>query len=315
MKKIFLLLSLATLPVFFSGCGKKQENTGFDKSYLNNRERMESYVLGRDVAFMVKNAGDYRNEFIEPVFWQGFEDVVNYRDTKAPVEEMKYVFSDPDSVDIRINNIELEGLNDRKSKQSYLIAFYHSFRLSENPETFEMKSFREGFNNEFTEKPHILSNEEMAEVREKSIEMLERLDKNADPETDIQKKAEINREFLTENAKREKVKTLPSGLQYVVMKEGGGQKITGTEKIKVEYRAYFVDGREFDSSYQKGEPAEFDFSEDIIPGWREGLKLMRKGGRYKLFVPSELAYGNKGYNEIPPYSTLIFDIQIIDVYE
>jgi FKBP-type peptidyl-prolyl cis-trans isomerase FklB len=313
MKKIFLLLSITVVLVFFSGCGKKQDDADIDKSFLTSREKMESYVLGHDIANMLKSAGDHINEFSEIYFWKGFENTINYRDIGADLDEIVAVFSDADSIAYKMDKINVEGISDKKNKQSYIIGVYHAEGISRFPEVFDMTSFRSGFKNEFEGKPSLLSQEEMDGVRSRSLKYVEKLHRNADINVSKEEKAEINREFLIENAKREKVKTLPSGLQYAVMKEGNGKGVTGTENVKVNYRAYFIDGREFDSSYKKGAPAQFSLNDDILPGWKEGIKLMKEGSRYKLFLPPELAYGKEGFNEIPPNSVLIFDIELLNI--
>lgn len=315
MKKIFLLLSLATLLVFFSGCGKKQENTGADKSKLNNRERMESYVLGRDLAKMIKSAGNYKTQFSEKAFWEGFEKTLSYEEVGVDLTEIAALFEDNDSIAYRMEEIKIDGITDPIAKQSYIIGVYHAKGISLFPETFDMRSFKLGYNDEMQGRPSLLNPDEMETVRSKSKKYIEKLHRNADTEVTKEEKAEINREFLVENGKRERVNVLPSGLQYVVMKEGEGRKPKDNDTVQVHYRAYFVDGREFDSSYKIESPAEFSLSDDIIQGWKEGIKLMRKGSRYKFFLPPELAYGEEGFKDIPPSSVLIFDIELLNVAE
>ena len=315
MKKIFLLMALTIVLAFYSGCGKKTGGGSLDKSYLSTRERMESYVLGHDLADMIKSAGNYKNEFSEQYFWKGFEKTLNYEDVGADLTEIAALFDDNDSIDYKMEKIKIEGITDPVAKQSYIIGVYHANGISLFPETFDRKSFRSGFEDMLEERPSLLNPDEMEAVRTKSMKYIERLHRNADIKVSKEEKAQINRDFLKENAKREKVKTLPGGLQYAVMKEGDGRKPEGDETVRVNYRAYFVDGREFDSSYKKGSPAEFSLSDDILPGWKEGLKLMREGARYKFFLPPELAYGEQGFNEIPPNSTLIFAIELLKIVE
>lgn len=306
-------MSLTIILSFFSGCGKKTDGDNIDKSYLNNRERKESYVLGHDLANMIRSAGDYNTEFSEPSFWQGFEKTVNYEDVGADLTKIAALFDDSDSIAYRMEDIEIEGITEPVAKQSYIIGVYHANGISLYPETFDMRSFRSGFEEVLRGRPPVLNPEEMEAVRSKSMNYIEKLHRNADIKVSKEEKAGINREFLVENAKREKVTTLPSGLQYVVMKEGKGKNIIGNEKVQVQYKAYFIDGREFDSSYKKGKPAEFSMSDDILHGWKEGISLMKEGSRYKFFLPPELAYGEEGFNEIPPNSVLIFDIELINV--
>ena len=124
---------------------------------------------------------------------------------------------------------------------------------------------------------------------------------------------EKGEEFLIGNAKKEGVKTLPSGLQYRVLKEGDGKHPTKAEHVVVHYRGTLIDGREFDSSYKRGEPAKFGVTQ-VIKGWTEALQLMKEGAKWTLYIPWYLAYGEKGSGKlIGPNETLVFDIELIGV--
>ena len=119
--------------------------------------------------------------------------------------------------------------------------------------------------------------------------------------------------YLAENAKKEGVITLPSGLQYQVLKEGNGKKPTAKDSVKCHYEGFLIDGTVFDSSVQRGEPAVFGLQQ-VIAGWTEGLQLMSEGAKYRFFIPYRLAYGEGGAGQlIPPYAALIFDVELIEV--
>ncbi|MBR3883411.1 MAG: FKBP-type peptidyl-prolyl cis-trans isomerase [Bacteroidaceae bacterium] len=119
--------------------------------------------------------------------------------------------------------------------------------------------------------------------------------------------------FLEENKKREGVVTLPSGLQYMVLKEGNGKQPKATDRVQCHYEGTLIDGTIFDSSIKRGEPAVFGVSQ-VIAGWVEALQLMSEGAKWRLFIPQEMAYGAHGAGEhIPPYSALIFDVELIKV--
>ena len=122
----------------------------------------------------------------------------------------------------------------------------------------------------------------------------------------------IGREFMEENAKNDSVTQTQSGLQYMVLKEGTGAKPGPTDEVTVHYTGRLLDGTVFDSSVERGEPATFAVGQ-VIPGWVEGLQLMREGAAYRLFIPSNLAYGPHGTGPIQPNSTLIFDVQLLKV--
>lgn len=123
----------------------------------------------------------------------------------------------------------------------------------------------------------------------------------------------VGEKFLQENLKNENVKVTASGLQYVVEKEGTGAQPTATDEVTVHYTGKLLDGSVFDSSVSRGEPATFPLNR-VIPGWTEGVQLMKEGAKYTFFIPSDLAYGPQGVpNAIPPHSTLIFDVELIKV--
>ena len=120
--------------------------------------------------------------------------------------------------------------------------------------------------------------------------------------------------FLAQNGKRAGVKTTASGLQYEVLTAGTGAKPTSvSDSVLVHYKGTLLNGKQFDSSYDRGEPITFTLNQ-VIKGWTEGVQLMNAGSKYKLFVPYDLAYGERGYGpDIPPYSTLIFEIELLKV--
>lgn len=119
--------------------------------------------------------------------------------------------------------------------------------------------------------------------------------------------------FLAENAQREGVVTLPSGLQYEVIEEGDGATPGRRSTVVVHYSGTLIDGTPFDSSHQRGEPARFPVNR-VIPGWTEALRLMQVGDKWRLFIPADLAYGDRGVGPvIAPGSTLIFEVELLEV--
>ena len=132
-------------------------------------------------------------------------------------------------------------------------------------------------------------------------------------EADKQKNKGEGQAFLAENAKRKEVVTLPSGLQYEVLKEGTGALPKATDQVTVHYEGKLIDGSVFDSSIQRGEPATFPVT-GVIQGWVEALQLMKTGSKWKLFIPENLAYGERGAGSmIGPYSTLIFEVELLGI--
>ncbi len=131
-----------------------------------------------------------------------------------------------------------------------------------------------------------------------------------------QAKAQENKKtgdaFLAQNKTKEGVKVLASGLQYKVVNEGSGPKPTAADKVKVHYHGTLIDGSVFDSSVNRGEPAEFGVTQ-VIPGWVEALQLMPVGSKWTLYIPSELAYGQQGPPSIGPSQVLVFDVELLDI--
>ena len=124
---------------------------------------------------------------------------------------------------------------------------------------------------------------------------------------------EKGKAFLEENAKKEGIVTLPSGLQYEVITEGNGKKPSATDRVKCHYEGTLIDGTLFDSSVKRSQPAVFGVNQ-VIKGWVEALQLMSEGSKWRLFIPSELGYGAQQAGEmIPPHSTLIFEVELIEV--
>lgn len=153
--------------------------------------------------------------------------------------------------------------------------------------------------------PTAISHQEAREIVNKYFEELEAKMSAAS--------IEQGKAFLEENKKRAGVVTLPSGLQYEVINEGTGKKPKATDQVRCHYEGTLIDGTLFDSSIQRGEPAVFGVNQ-VIPGWVEALQLMSEGAKWKLYIPSDLAYGARGAGEmIPPHSTLVFEVELLEV--
>jgi len=119
--------------------------------------------------------------------------------------------------------------------------------------------------------------------------------------------------FLAENAKKATIVTTASGLQYEILTPGTGTvSPKATDNVTVHYKGATIDGKEFDSSYSRGEPTSFPLNR-VIPGWTEGVQLMKEGAKYRFYIPSDLAYGEQGAGPIAPNSTLIFDVELIKI--
>lgn len=153
--------------------------------------------------------------------------------------------------------------------------------------------------------PTAISHQEAREIVNKYFEELEAKMSAAN--------VEQGKAFLEENKKRANIVTLPSGLQYEIITEGTGKMAKATDQVKCHYEGTLIDGTLFDSSVKRGQPAVFGVNQ-VIPGWVEALQLMPEGSKWKLYIPSDLAYGAQGAGEmIPPHSTLVFEVELIEV--
>jgi len=155
----------------------------------------------------------------------------------------------------------------------------------------------------------------IAEMRTALVDLNDQIEmaKKEQERIQVQKNLSEGKTFLEENSRKEGVYTLPSGLQYQVIKEGKGESPKATDTVTVHYRGTLINGTEFDSSYTRNRPAKFALTR-VIKGWTEGLQVMKPGAKYKLFVPPDLAYGESGAGgSIGPNSTLIFEVELLSV--
>lgn len=177
--------------------------------------------------------------------------------------------------------------------------------LNSGIKNLQVEDFVKGLTDVLNEKQPDITYDEAKEVINEFFIKLQK------EKMEINKKA--GEEFLHINKGRAGVVELPSGLQYQVLKQGNGAKPTATDKVKCHYHGTLINGTVFDSSVQRGQPAVFGVNQ-VIPGWVEALQLMPVGSKWRLFIPSNLAYGEHGAGEmIEPNSTLIFDVELLDI--
>lgn len=192
---------------------------------------------------------------------------------------------------------------------SYAIGFSIGKNLERGGLDVNMEPVKKGLEDLLGDKP--LEIEESAKdsvLQVYQSEQMEIMMKKREEEGKIAKVEGIK--FLEENATKEGVKVTKSGLQYKVLTPGTGKRPTADHKVRVHYVGTLTDGTQFDSSIDRGEPAEFPLN-GVIKGWTEGLQLMKEGAKYRFFIPYELAYGEQGNSSIPGFSTLIFDVELI----
>lgn len=203
-------------------------------------------------------------------------------------------------------------LKDKKDKISYSIGVdvgksIQKQKIEINPESF-MTGFKDGQANKTT----LMTEDEIRQtLLALQTEMLER--QKTEMKAMAAKNLNDGQKFLAENKKNKDVVTLPDGLQYRIIKEGKGDSPKATDIVTTHYRGKLIDGTEFDSSYNRGEPVKFTVN-GVIPGWTEALQLMKPGAKWELFIPAKLAYGEHGVGQIiGPNSTLIFEVELLNV--
>ncbi|KPK89766.1 MAG: hypothetical protein AMJ94_11255 [Deltaproteobacteria bacterium SM23_61] len=205
-------------------------------------------------------------------------------------------------------------LKDQKEKVSYIIGMEIGENFKKQSIDIDPDILARGIKDGLSGAKPPLSEQEAREVMtafEKEMRSRQEASRKAAGEKN-QKEGEA---FLAENKKKEGVKTLPSGLQYKVIRAGTGKKPSATDTVTTHYRGTLIDGTEFDSSYKRGKPASFPVN-GVIPGWTEALQLMEEGAKWQLFIPSNLAYGERGAGRvIGPHSTLIFEVELISIQE
>ncbi len=197
-------------------------------------------------------------------------------------------------------------LKDQKDKVSYSIGLQIGFNLGRQKVDISPDVLAAGIKDALAGKPQ-LTTDQIKEVMTTFEKDMEQKQKEAG-----QKNKAEGTKFLEENKKKDGVKTTASGLQYKVLKEGSGAQPKKTDTVTVNYRGTLINGTEFDSSYKRGQPATFPVN-GVIPGWTEALQLMKVGSKYQLFIPSNLAYGERAVGpDIGANSTLIFEVELLD---
>ncbi len=207
---------------------------------------------------------------------------------------------------------EKTALKDQKEKFSYGIGVDTGQKLQNLPIELDLDLFIKGVKDAFSKSKLLMTDKEIQEtMMNLQKELRAKLEeKRKEIGEKNKKEGEL---FLAENKKKEGVVTLPSGLQYKVLKEGTGEKPKDADTVTVHYRGTLIDGTEFDSSYSRGKPASFPVK-GVIPGWTEALKLMREGAKWQLLIPANLAYGERGGGtRIGPNAALIFEVELISI--
>ncbi len=200
-----------------------------------------------------------------------------------------------------------EGLSTDQQKFSYTVGFQIAQNIKQRGLDIDVKALTQAIEDQLSGKPPRLTIAEMqaamAAFQAKQMEARMAL---------AAKNQQAGDTFLAENKKKDGVVALASGLQYKVMQKGTGKKPASSDTVVVHYRGSFINGEEFDSSYSRGQPAEFQVG-GVIQGWQQALQLMPVGSKWEVVIPSNLAYGQDGRDRIGPNETLVFEIELVEI--
>ena len=288
MKKLTFVAAMAIAAATISSCGnstpKASLNSDIDTlSYavgMAQSQGLKEYLserLGVDTAYM--------DEFIK-----GVNEGANAGDDKKQAARFAGI-----QIGQQISNQMVKGIN-------------HELFGNDSTKTVSLKNLLAGFISGTAGKNGLMTCEQAGVLAQKKMEAI----KSESLMAQYGKNKEAGEKFLAENGKKEGVKTLPSGLQYKVIKEGNGAIPADSMKVKVNYEGKTIDGEVFDSSYKRGEALEMMIRQNI-PGFAEALTHMPVGSTWEVYIPAELAYGEREMGQIKPYSTLIFKIELLDI--
>ena len=280
--------AMAILVAGFTACGNSTP-----RANLKNDVDTMSYAIGLAQTqglkeYLVGSMGvdtAYMSEFIK-----GLNEGVNAGENKKKAAYFAGI-----QIGQQISNRMMKGINNELFGE-------------DSTKTISLKNFMAGFIGGVTGKKGLMTMEEAQETAQRKMQEV----KAREMEKKFGSNKEAGEKFLAANAKKEGVKTLPSGLQYKVLKEGTGAIPTDTSLVKVHYEGRLVNDTIFDSSYKRGEPTTFRCNQ-VIKGWTEALCHMPAGSVWEVYIPQELGYGERQQNKIDPFSALIFKIELLEV--
>ncbi|MCH9829635.1 MAG: FKBP-type peptidyl-prolyl cis-trans isomerase [Gammaproteobacteria bacterium] len=218
----------------------------------------------------------------------------------------------PNGTDAKEQDMSSDTLETDQQKLGYALGHDLARSLENAKDEIDTAALKRGIDDAFSGQEPLMDEKSREEVK---TAVAKRLQEQAVKKHDEEAQANLDKgeAFLAENAKKDGVMTTDSGLQYEVMTAGEGDNPTAQDKVTVNYKGTLIDGTVFDSSYDRGEPVTFPLS-NVIKGWTEGVQLMKPGAKYKFFIPSELAYGERGAGgRIGPNEALVFEVELLEV--
>ena len=288
MKKLTVVASVAIAAAIFTSCGNSTP-----KANLKSDIDSMSYAIGMAQTQGLKEYLIYRMG-IDTAYVDEFVKGVNVG-ANAGDDKKKAAYYAGIQIGQQISTQMIKGIN-------------HEVFGDDSTQTVSLKNFMAGFVSGYTGKKGLMTMDQAGQVAQLKMQQI----KTKSMEKIYGSNRKKGEQFLAENAKKDGVKTLPSGVQYKVIKEGTGAMPADTSKVKVHYEGRTIDGKVFDSSYKRGEPVEMRCNQ-MIKGWTDALTHMPAGSVWEVYIPQELAYAEREAGDIKPFSALVFKIELIDV--
>ena len=295
MKKIFLFSLCGLLALGTSAASKKKTNKKVAKAPVEVVDTVSvdtfSYLFGKANTNGLTNYLTQRMG-VDAAYLEDF--VKGFQQTALTEADKK-------------EKARLAGIEIRSQVENQVIAQANK-QINDSVDILNKALFVKGFQDGITQSNMTISMDSIQQVVRKQMDYYHKVK--------MEKKYGANRiageEFLKKNAKADSVKTTASGLQYKILTKGTGEIPQATDKVKVHYEGHLIDGTEFDSSYKRDKPTTFPANE-VIKGWTEALTMMPVGSKWMLYIPQELAYGDREQNKIPTFSTLIFTVELLEI--
>ena len=288
MKKLTVIASVAIAAATLASCGNSTP-----KANLKNDVDSVSYAVGMAQTQGLKEYLVYRMG-IDTTYMDEFVKGINVG-ANAGDDKKKAAYYAGIQIGQQISTQMMKGLN-------------HELFGNDSTQTISLKNFLAGFVSGTTGKKGLMTIDQAAQVAQVKMQQI----KTRSMEKVYGKNREAGEKFLADNAKKPGVKTLPSGVQYKVIKEGSGAVPTDTSRVKVHYEGRTIDGKVFESSYKNGSPIEMQCNQ-AIKGWADALVHMPAGSVWEVYIPQQLAYGEREAGEIKPFSALVFKIELLEI--